>query len=172
MLKSTYLTLAFRHDLLWIHPCDGCKEFMNILIHQLVIDSTFGLPGNERADQKAKQGAKLSQQEVSLTLRRAKSIISTFIDKYTTVKQKNQEPWKIPATVDPISRHLERAKAVACFRLTTGHDFLEYISTGLARMDGDHQLQSTGLDKYVTDNIISRYWEAQCQMVKKQSTLT
>ncbi|GFU96784.1 hypothetical protein TNCV_1303141 [Trichonephila clavipes] len=21
----------------WIHPCDGCKEFMKILIHQLVI---------------------------------------------------------------------------------------------------------------------------------------
>ncbi|GFY24288.1 hypothetical protein TNCV_1013371 [Trichonephila clavipes] len=42
------------------------------------------------------------------------------------------KPWKILVTVGPIPRHLERAEAVARFRLTTGHDFLEYTSTGLA----------------------------------------
>ncbi|GFX29750.1 uncharacterized protein TNCV_2750841 [Trichonephila clavipes] len=52
-----------------------------------------------------------------------------------------------------------------------------YTSTGLvwplcghARMDDDHLLQCTGLDEYPTDNVVSRYWEARCQMVKKPST--
>ncbi|GFU27553.1 cuticle protein 10.9 [Trichonephila clavipes] len=59
--------------------------------------------------------------------------------------------------------------------------FWEYTSTGLAadgacplcghvRMDGDHLLQCTELDEYSADDIVSRYWEARCQMVKKAST--
>ncbi|GFV59179.1 uncharacterized protein TNCV_2339201 [Trichonephila clavipes] len=76
----------------------------------------------------AKQGAESTQPEVPLTLRRAESIISTSIDKYTAMTQKTKsfrKPWETQATVDPIPRHLERAEAVARFRLTTGHDFLE-----------------------------------------------
>ncbi|GFT95806.1 reverse transcriptase [Trichonephila clavipes] len=38
-----------------------------------------------------------------------------------------------------------------------------------ARMDGMHLLQSTGLDEYPTDDIVSRYWKARRQMVKKPS---
>ncbi|GFU70234.1 uncharacterized protein TNCV_903761 [Trichonephila clavipes] len=34
------------------------------------------------------------------------------------------KPWETLAPVGPIPRHLERAEAVARFRLTTGHDFL------------------------------------------------
>ncbi|GFU18691.1 reverse transcriptase [Trichonephila clavipes] len=48
--------------------------------------SHVGIPGNERADQKAKQGAESSQPEVSLTLRRAK-IISTHMP-YTAMTKK------------------------------------------------------------------------------------
>ncbi|GFW31459.1 hypothetical protein TNCV_1288061 [Trichonephila clavipes] len=36
-------------------------------------------------------------------------------------------------------------------------------------MDGDHLLQSTGLDEYPTDDVVSQYWEARRQMVKKPS---
>ncbi|GFW48144.1 reverse transcriptase [Trichonephila clavipes] len=91
---------------------------------------------------------------------------------------------KTLATVGTIpSIHLERAEAVVCFRLATGHDFLgvylhwlgvaanEACSLcGHARMEGDHLLQCTGLDEYAAGNIVSRYWEARLQMVKKPST--
>ncbi|GFV53807.1 reverse transcriptase [Trichonephila clavipes] len=65
------------------------------------------------------------------------------------------------ATVGPIPRHLERAEAVARFRLTTGHDFwgvcLHWLGVaanevhtlcGHSRIDGDHLLQCSGLDEY------------------------
>ncbi|GFV12079.1 sorting nexin-19 [Trichonephila clavipes] len=52
-----------------------------------------------------------------------------------------------------------------------------HTSTGLAcplcshaRRDDDQLLLCTGLDEYLTDDIVSRYWEAQHQMVRKQST--
>ncbi|GFT42186.1 uncharacterized protein TNCV_1008611 [Trichonephila clavipes] len=109
---------------------------------------------NERADQKAKQGAKLSQPEVPLTLRRAKSIISTFIDKYITLTQNTKilgKPWEILATLGPILRHLERVEAVVRFYLTTGHDFLGVYFHWLGL------LQCTGLDEPLTDDIVSQY---------------
>ncbi|GFU78287.1 reverse transcriptase [Trichonephila clavipes] len=69
-------------------------------------------------------------------------------------------------SVGPIPRHLRRAEAVACFRLTTGHNFfgvyLHWLGLaadeacplcGCARRDGDHLLQWTGLDEYPTDDI-------------------
>ncbi|GFV49403.1 uncharacterized protein TNCV_1265321 [Trichonephila clavipes] len=78
-----------------------------------------------RADQKAKQGAESSQPKGLFTLRRAKSIISTFIEKYSIVTKNTKilgKPWKTLITMDEIPRQLERAEAVACFCLTTGHD--------------------------------------------------
>ncbi|GFW99849.1 hypothetical protein TNCV_3420781 [Trichonephila clavipes] len=60
-------------------------------------------------------------------LRRAKSIVSTYIDKYTAMTSKTKsfgKPWEALATVGPIPRHLERAEAIVRFRLTTGHYFL------------------------------------------------
>ncbi|GFS55999.1 reverse transcriptase [Trichonephila clavipes] len=80
------------------------------------------------------------------------------------VKERNQlryeefgKPWETLVTVGPIPRHLERADAVARFRLTTGHDFLGVYLHWLgvaaneacptcdhARMDDDHLLQCTG----------------------------
>ncbi|GFV42570.1 reverse transcriptase [Trichonephila clavipes] len=52
------------------------------------VPSHVGIPGNERADQKANQRAESSQSEVLLIIRRAKSLISTYIDKCTAVTQK------------------------------------------------------------------------------------
>ncbi|GFS52290.1 uncharacterized protein TNCV_4850181 [Trichonephila clavipes] len=57
------------------------------------VPSHVGILGNERADQKAKQGAELPQLEVPLNLRRAKSIISTRIDKYSAMTPKTMS-WK------------------------------------------------------------------------------
>ncbi|GFV54220.1 reverse transcriptase [Trichonephila clavipes] len=129
--------------------------------------SPYEISGNERADQKAKS----PQPQVPLTLRN-KNIISTFTDKYTTVTPKLKslgKLWETLATEGSIPRHLERAKAVAHFRLTTGHDFLGVYLHWLdlaadeacplcdhARMDGDHLLQCTRLDEYSTDDIVSR----------------
>ncbi|GFX84888.1 reverse transcriptase [Trichonephila clavipes] len=82
----------------------------------------------------------------------------------------------------PIPRQLERAEAVAHFPLTTGHDFLGvYLNwlgkaaneacplCGHVRINDNHLPQCTGLAEYTADGIVSRYWEARCQMVKKPS---
>ncbi|GFT79958.1 reverse transcriptase [Trichonephila clavipes] len=78
------------------------------------------------------------------------------------------------------AKHLERAEVVAYFRLTTRHDllgvYLHWLGLaadeacplcGHARMHGDHLLHCIGLDEYPTDDVVSRYWEARRQMVKK-----
>ncbi|GFU49897.1 reverse transcriptase [Trichonephila clavipes] len=146
------------------------------------VPSHVGIPGNEGA----KQGLESTQQEVPLTLRRARGIISPYIEKYTAMNQKPNcfgKSWETLATVGPIPRYLKRAEAVARFRLTSGHDFLGvYLHwlgvaanevcplCGHARMGGDHLLQCTGLVEYPADDIISQYWEARCQMVKKLSS--
>ncbi|GFT75555.1 reverse transcriptase [Trichonephila clavipes] len=80
------------------------------------------------------------------------------------VLESHGELWSL----GPISRHLERAEVVACFRLTAGHDLLgvyfHWIGLaaneacplcGYARMDGGHLLQCTGLNEYPADDIIS-----------------
>ncbi|GFW89340.1 reverse transcriptase [Trichonephila clavipes] len=126
------------------------------------VPSPVVIPGNERADQKAKQGAESSQPEVPFALRKAKNIISTYIDKSTAVTQKNKslgKPWETLSTVDLILTHLERAEAVARVLLTTGHDVLRVHLhghglaagescplCGHAGMKGDHLLHCTGID--------------------------
>ncbi|GFX65039.1 reverse transcriptase [Trichonephila clavipes] len=100
-----------------------------------------------------------------------------------TKKTSFGKAWETLATVGPIPRHLERSEAVACFRLTTGHDFLGVylhwlaVDTnevcpicGHARKDGVHLLQRSGFDEYPADDIVSRYWETGRQVVKKPST--
>ncbi|GFW55678.1 uncharacterized protein TNCV_120621 [Trichonephila clavipes] len=98
-----------------------------------------------------------------LTLRRAKRIMSIYIDSYTAMTQNTNsfgKPWETLDTVGPIPRHMERAEAVALFRLTTGHDslgvYLYWFSVdaneacpicGHARMDSDYLLQCTRLDE-------------------------
>ncbi|GFW29968.1 reverse transcriptase [Trichonephila clavipes] len=52
------------------------------------VRSHVGIPDNERIDQKAKQGAESSQPEVPSSLRRAKSRITTYIDKCATTTEK------------------------------------------------------------------------------------
>ncbi|GFX87968.1 reverse transcriptase [Trichonephila clavipes] len=79
------------------------------------------------------------------------------------------KPWETLDHCGPIP------EAVASFRLTTGHDLLEvYLHwLGVAAneaMDGKHLLQCTRLTEYLADDIVSWYWEARRQMVKKPST--
>ncbi|GFU30296.1 HTH_Tnp_Tc3_2 domain-containing protein [Trichonephila clavipes] len=102
------------------------------------VPSHVGIPGNERTDQKAKQGAESSQPEVPLTLRRAKSIISTSIDKCTIATQKTKGP-ESHGKLCPLPAN------EAC------------PFCGYTRMDGDHLLQCIGLDESPTDDIVSRY---------------
>ncbi|GFU41698.1 reverse transcriptase [Trichonephila clavipes] len=102
-----------------------------------------------------------------------------------TQKTKSPEkPWETLATVGLIPRHpLNRAEVVARFRLITGHDFLGVYQhlfglasdeacpfCGHAKMNANHLIQSTGLEEYPADDIVSRYWEARRKMVKKPST--
>ncbi|GFT58497.1 hypothetical protein TNCV_1249871 [Trichonephila clavipes] len=89
------------------------------------IQSHVESPGNEMADQKAKHGAESSQPEVPSTLRRTKSIISTFIGKYTIVTQKTKTlvqsrvTWREP-------------RLLPTFAKPPGMTFWKYTSTGLA----------------------------------------
>ncbi|GFT84986.1 uncharacterized protein TNCV_2507821 [Trichonephila clavipes] len=110
---SAKLKLQSSSHMAGLRPCSGS---------QVMLGSSA-----MRVDQIAKHGAESTQPEVPLSLRRAKSIISTHIDKNTAMTQKTKsfgKPWETLATVGPIPRHLERAEVVARFRLTTGHDFL------------------------------------------------
>ncbi|GFV96934.1 reverse transcriptase [Trichonephila clavipes] len=73
------------------------------------VPSHVGVPGNERTDQRAKQGAESTQKEVPWTLRRVKSIISVYIDKYTAMTQNTKsfgKSWKTLAIVGSIPSHL------------------------------------------------------------------
>ncbi|GFV07925.1 hypothetical protein TNCV_256821 [Trichonephila clavipes] len=87
-----------------------------------------------------REGAESSQLEIPMTLRRAKSMITTYIGKRTTIppkKKKKPRAFDSPSgtltTVGPVPKHLERAEAVARFR----HDFLtvylHWLLTRLAR---------------------------------------
>ncbi|GFX49012.1 reverse transcriptase [Trichonephila clavipes] len=76
--------------------------------------------------------------------------------------------WEILANVGRIPQYLERALAVASFRLTNEQVFLGVYSHCLGlpaprfrtRMDSNHLLQCIGLGEYPTDDVVSRYREA------------
>ncbi|GFX93140.1 hypothetical protein TNCV_4760191 [Trichonephila clavipes] len=66
-------------------------------------------------------------------LRRAKSIIFTFVDKSAALSQTPKilgKPRETLENVGLIPRHLEKTEAVARFHRNTGHELLEYTSTG------------------------------------------
>ncbi|GFW69207.1 transposable element Tcb1 transposase [Trichonephila clavipes] len=85
-------------------------------------------------------------------------------------------------TLSPIPKHKETFEDVSRFCLITGHNFLGVYHPSLdmaaeescplcghGRMDSDYLFQCTEADEYPNDDIVSRYREAQCQMVKKPS---
>ncbi|GFT79032.1 reverse transcriptase [Trichonephila clavipes] len=132
------------------------------------VPSHVGIPVNDRTDQKANQEAESAQPEASLTLRRAKSNISTYIDKHTAMPPKTKnfgKSWETLVTVSPIPMHLEIDEAVDLLSCTTVHlrgcvpfgVYLHWLGVsanvacplcGHARMDDDQLLQCTGLDEY------------------------
>ncbi|GFW67520.1 hypothetical protein TNCV_3391911 [Trichonephila clavipes] len=68
------------------------------------VPNHVGILGNERANQKAKQGAQSSQPEVTLILRRVKAL---YFDKYTVRTQKTKslvKSWETLTTVGPIPK--------------------------------------------------------------------
>ncbi|GFS53462.1 reverse transcriptase [Trichonephila clavipes] len=112
----------------------------------------------------------------------AYQVILGFPSMKEPIKKSRRDP-RNSGTVGPIPRYLKGAEAVARFRLATGHNFLGVylhwlgVATNEAcsiyahvRRDGVHLLQCTGLVEYPADDIVSRYWEARRQMVKKPST--
>ncbi|GFY18691.1 uncharacterized protein TNCV_2399151 [Trichonephila clavipes] len=115
---------------------------------------------------------------------RAKSIISTFIDKCPTVTQNPKslgKPRETLASVGTIPRHLERVEAVARFRLTTENDFLGVFRhwlgqaadevfplCGHTRKDGNHLLQCTELDDYPTSSIGTGWLGVKCSRCQAQ----
>ncbi|GFU80259.1 reverse transcriptase [Trichonephila clavipes] len=140
------------------------------------VPSHVGISGNEKANQKAKQEAAIVWIGSPLDPQKEKCIIPTCIDKCTTLVKNLKslgKSWEILVTVDPILRRQERAETVACFRLSIRRVILgAYLHwhglatdemacplCGHARMDGDHLLQCTGFDEFLTDDVISRYWE-------------
>ncbi|GFV76154.1 hypothetical protein TNCV_4672431 [Trichonephila clavipes] len=76
---------------------------------------------NERTDQKANQGTKSSQPGDFFILRRAKSLVSTYIYKYTAPAHKVKslgKPWENLVNLGPFRRHLgklQRAMTVLGF---------------------------------------------------------
>lgn len=150
------------------------------------VPSHVGIPGNEKADKYARLGAECAEVEVPLTLSRARHMINTSVNKSSFAAQRDEsigKQWETLATIGPIPRHLERAEAVARFRLTTGHDFLgvHLHRLGLAadetcplcghvRMDGEHLEHCSALLQHPTDDVVSRYWEARRQMAERPRT--
>ena len=149
------------------------------------VPSHVGVPGNERADLKARQGAESIQPNIPLTLRTAHNTITTTINSVTQNSLKDQSKgkrWECLASVGVIPSHLERAEAVARFRLATGHDYLQahLYRIGLAadevcplcrtsKMDGDHLLNCPKLDHLPLD-VVRRYWEARRRMAEQPRT--
>ncbi|GFV55128.1 hypothetical protein TNCV_2623491 [Trichonephila clavipes] len=56
------------------------------------------------------------------------------------------------------------ALVVMHYQMSTFHLGNTCPICGHAKMYGDHLLQCIGLDEYPVDDIVSRYWEARCQM--------
>ncbi|GFW81911.1 uncharacterized protein TNCV_2885851 [Trichonephila clavipes] len=87
----------------------------------------LGFPAMRKPTKKrSRRPSRLNPPEVPLTPRRAKSIISPYIDKCTVLTQKNKslgKPWVTLINGGPIPRYLDRAEVVTRFCLTTGHDF-------------------------------------------------
>ncbi|GFU18791.1 hypothetical protein TNCV_1085371 [Trichonephila clavipes] len=69
-------------------------QVLGIGVRRMWVPSHVGILGNQRADQKAKHGAELSQPEIPLT--RAKSIVSTYIDKCTVKPRALEDHGKHP----------------------------------------------------------------------------
>ncbi|GFX87941.1 uncharacterized protein TNCV_4374061 [Trichonephila clavipes] len=100
------------------HSAPFAVVSMSLLMNWTVplqwISSHVGIPSNERADQKDKQVAVSSQPEVPLTLRRAKSLITTCFDKCTSTAEETKslrKPWETLAIVGHIPKFPEKNDA-------------------------------------------------------------
>ena len=136
-------------------------------------------------DSLAKRGAETNQPEIPFTLHRAQNLITSTSNKASLNTLKDLsigKKWESLATTRIIPIHLERSEAVARFRITTGHDYLqEHLHRiglvaddtcplcGLGRMDGGH-LQTCQALTYPINDTTNRYWEARRQMMEASRT--
>lgn len=144
-------------------------------VHLKWIPSHVDIPGNERADALAKRGASSEQPSEPATLRAAHNKITHTVDATTrnALKQRSSgKRWECLAADGPIRRELDRRTAVALFRTTTGHDYLQahLHRIGLAAddkcplclsstMDAQHLLICPSLG-HIPNVMSLRYWEA------------
>ncbi|GFY14407.1 hypothetical protein TNCV_1021721 [Trichonephila clavipes] len=94
----------------------------------VLVPSQAGTPGNERVVQKAKQRPESSQPEVPLTVKIAKSMITSYIDESTASTRKQQEPWKVKGNPGLLRSYPEapgKNRNHCLFRLTTEYDLLQ-----------------------------------------------
>lgn len=159
------------------------------------IPSHCGIQGNEEADRLAKQGAALPQpvgpKAYDSIRRMIRAIIKEEVEKAhrDAVEEKRYKC----LIENPIPADLPRRDAVACFRLTTGHDYLQshLHRIGVARtpscvlcnqykgkMDGDHLDTCPALtdirDKVFTKEHMKKsqvYWAARHRMVERPTIL-
>ena len=131
-----------------------------------------GIPGNEMADSLAKKGASIKQKfSRPLPFCTAKSLVKTAIRAQAQKDLSNRTSTKSWGNAIPKLRNGPRQRAVAEFRLATGHDCLRkhlfrinvvdspicpLCSLG-EEMDSAHLLRCPALRK---SSLSERYWEA------------
>ncbi|XP_066909618.1 uncharacterized protein [Halyomorpha halys] len=120
--------------------------------------SHCGIPGNEEADRLARLGTSQPQPLLSITMDIAKEMARSAITERTEERSRGEcggKNWA--ALLDPKRRPpltLPRAVAVACFKLATGHDYLQHhlkrigvaessdcVLCGDGEMTGDHGIK-------------------------------
>ncbi|XP_073989695.1 uncharacterized protein [Rhodnius prolixus] len=152
------------------------------------IPSHCGLSGNEEADRLAKLSAKMTQPEGPIPFETTSRICRTKAKKrtaelHTTLSEGKR--WAIMRD-NVLPKNLPRSVAVACFRLVTGHDYLQAhlfkigvvdnpncVLCGNGPMTGDHLLEYEALSHLTatTDELSSRakiYWAARHLMAERQ----
>ncbi|XP_073991822.1 uncharacterized protein [Rhodnius prolixus] len=176
------------------HDVIQCRKIINDLIEENVrvilqwIPSHCGLSGNEEAERLAKLSANMTQPEGSIPFETTRRICRTKAKKRTAelhITQSQGKRWAILRD-NVLPNNLPRSVAVACFRLVTGHDYLQAhlfkigvvnnpncALCGDGHMTGDHLFECEALSRLTatTDELSSRakiYWAARHLMAERQ----
>ncbi|XP_073990934.1 uncharacterized protein [Rhodnius prolixus] len=91
------------------------------------VPSHCGLTGNKQADELARRGAEMQQPDTPLAFSAVKKVVKSSYNEEIKRTQQHQAEGKRWRTLleNPVSVTAARKEAVACFRMTTGHDYLQ-----------------------------------------------